>query len=316
MANKVALLDVVLKGDINIALLLIKHGTSTISQNSDGETLFEILNNIILHIDNKKRLNNQYLLSKLDDNVDYIDILEQLLQNNKEDLSYFDSKGNPLFFQPLFYDHYQLFKLYIKYGLNIHANNISGNNILFEYIYHVFKNDNTNIDFANNISMLLSSKLNHNHQDKDGYTIVHKILETKCNMELFNILTTIVRFDYTITDEIGRSAIHIAVWHNHIEAIKRIDYFDKNIKNITDNHGILPITYAVLLGNYNMVLLLIELNSNIKSDITISQNAVIQLTPLFENIKIFNVKINNPDIKRKIDILIDQVKRDFKINNI
>ena len=313
--NQTALFEAVYQGveSLDIILLLLEYGADPTIKNSKNETLYEILNNIVLHTHGKKELKDQFVLSKIKQEGQYIVILKELLAHNKKDLNFLDSKGDPLFFSPLLNDHFPLFKLYIKYGLNVHNVNSRNYNILFEYIYHVFKEDNENIDFQNNISMLLSSKLNHNVQNHKGETVVHKIMETNCNLNLFNILTNIILFDYTITDNLGRSVAHSAVWYEQKKVIKKIHQINNKIINIPDEYGILPITYAALLGNQDLVLMFLDLHSNVKSGINVSDNALEKFKPMLKNLDNLTENITDTETLRKIEILIDQVKRDFKV---
>ena len=310
-----ALFEAVYQGidSLDIILLLLRYGANPNLRNSNNETLYEVLNNIILHTHGKKELEDKFVLSKIKQDGQYILILKELLSHNKADLNYLDSNGEPLFFTPLLNDHFPLFKLYIKYGLNIQNVNCNNHNILFEYIYHVFKEDNENIDFQNNISMLLSAKLDHNFQDSTGYTVVHKILETKCNLNLFNILTQVILFDYTLTDNLGRSVAHTAVWHDQKMIIKKISQINKKVINIPDEYGILPITYAALLGSQELVLLFLTLHSNVKSGLNIPEKALKKFRPMIKNLDNLTDDIEDADTLRKIEILIDQVKRDFNI---
>lgn len=299
--------------NLDIILLLLKFKADPNIKNQSGQTLYEILNNIILHTHGKLNLEDQFILSKIRQDGQHIVLLKELLAQNKEDLNYQDSTGNPLFFNPLLNDHFHLFKLYIKYGLDIHNKNINGHSVFFEYVFRVFQDDNLDIDFQNNVSMLLSAKLDHNYQDQSGYTIVHKILGTKCNLSLFDILTQVVLFDYNLTDKLGRSVMHTAVWHNKAMVMRRIHLIDPNIANIPDDYGILPITYAALLGSQELVLLFISLGANVKSGLTIPDSAIKQFSPMLKNLDKLQEHIDGEDVTEKMRIVVDQVKRDFKV---
>ncbi|MEA3554885.1 MAG: hypothetical protein U9R39_10895 [Campylobacterota bacterium] len=298
---------------IDTLILLLKYKANAILKDENNQTLYEILNNIILHTHNKKVMTNKYILSLITKEGQYMLVLKELLEHNKEDLNFLDSTGSPLFFEPLLNDHFPLFKLYIKNGLNIQSLNILHHNVFFEYVLKVFEDDNTDIEFQNNISMLISSKLDHNYQDDTGHAIVHKILGTNCNLSLFDILTQVVLFDYNITDNLGRSVIHTAVWHDKTRVIRRLHLINQNIVNIPDNYGILPITYAALLGSQKLVLLFIELGANVKSGLTIPDPAIKQFSPMLKNLDKLKEHIEGKDIIEKMKIVIDQVKRDFKV---
>lgn len=298
---------------IDILLLLLKYNADPTISNNQNQTLYEVLNNIILHTHGKKTLDDKFILSKISKEGQYILVLKELLEDNKKDLNFLDSTGNPLFFNPLLNDHFPLFKLYIKNGLDIQNTNSHNHNVFFEYVLTVFKDDNLDVDFQNNVSMLISSKLDQNYQDDTGYTIVHKILGTKCNIHLFDILTQVVLFDYALTDKLGRSVMHTAVWNNKTKIMKRLHLIDPNIVNISDNYGILPITYAALLGSQELVLLFIKLGANVKSGLTIPDYAIKKFSPMLKNLDKLKENIDSPDTLEKMRIVIDQVKRDFNI---
>ena len=296
---------------LDIILLLLKYGADPLLKNNKSQTIYEILNEVILHTHGKKLLEDKFILSKIRLDGQYIIIIKELLEANTQNLDFMDSEGNPLFFTPLLYEHFQLFKLYIKYGLDIHNKNISGHNVLFEYILKVFNDNKENKEFQSNLSMILSKKVEHNVQDKEGKTILHKILETPCDLHLFDTLTDIILFDYTLRDKLGRSVIHSTIWYDKSNVIKRIHEKNSKVVNIPDNYGILPMTYAALLGNQALVLLLIELKANVASGIEISPNAREKFKPLLKNLDKLKLNIKNPDTLKNIDKVIDQVKRDF-----
>jgi len=298
---------------LDIVLLLLRYKADPLLKDTNFRTLYEVLNEIILHTHNKQKMNDRYILSLITKEGQYIRILKEILEQNNEDLNFLDSTGNPLFFNPLLNDHFPLFKLYIKHGLDIHTVNVDNHNIFFEYVLQVFKDNNLDVDFQNNISMLLSAKLDHNFQDHSGYTVVHKILETDCDINLFNTLTQVVLFDYFQTDKLGRSVMHTAVWHDKQVIMKRINNINPNIMNIADSYGILPLTYAALLGNQQLVLLFIEMNANIKSGINVPSQALLKFSPMLKNLNKLKDNIVDKDILAKIDMVIDQVKRDFKM---
>ena len=246
-------------------------------------------------------------------------IVKELLSHNHkdQDLNYLDSTGEPLFFKPLLYDHFQLFKLYIKYKVNINTKNKANHTLFFEYVFKTFEEDKEDDEtckkFQNNLSFLISSKTERNYQDRLGWTVLHKIMSTNCNEKLFDILTKIVLFDYTIVDHQGRSVIHNAVWSDKPTIIKKIFQTTPSTINITDNYEILPITYAALLGNQKLVLLFLDLGSNIRGKKEITAGAIKKFSPMLKNLRKLKLNIQDTQLIKKIDTLIEQIIRDFKI---
>ena len=305
--------------ELDILLLLLDYGVNPNIRNHDGKTIYELLNDIILHTYGTKLIQDEEIVRKIDPQGQYMRIVKELLSHNHkdQDLNYLDSTGEPLFFKPLLYDHFQLFKLYIKYKVNINTKNKANHTLFFEYVFKIFEEDKEDDEtckkFQNNLSFLISSKTERNYQDRLGWTVLHKIMSTNCNEKLFDILTKIVLFDYTIVDHQGRSVIHNAVWSDKPTIIKKIFQTTPSTINITDNYEILPITYAALLGNQKLVLLFLDLGSNIRGKKEITAGAIKKFSPMLKNLRKLKLNIQDTQLIKKIDTLIEQIIRDFKI---
>jgi ankyrin repeat protein len=298
---------------LDILLLLLAYNADPLIQTKHFRTMYEILNDIILYLHNKRYIRDEDLINKIDKSGQYMVVLKELLKHNKKDLNILDSHGNPFFFDPLLYDDGQLFRLYINNGLNIHLVNKDNYNIFFAYVLKVFEDNTTKIEFQENLSRLISKKVNQNYQDSLGFTVLHKIVSLKCNNTLFAILTKIVKFDLTIVDNLGRSVIHNAVWSNNQNMIKNLNSIDNNIMNIEDNYGLLPITYAALLGSSEMVVLFIELKINVKGGHNIPVNAIKKFSPMLKNLSKLKNDTMNTFTLNKIDDLINQTQIDFNV---
>jgi len=305
--------------ELDLLLLLLEYGANPNIRNKEMKTTYELLNDLILHTHGTKCIYEQNILDKINPFGQYIRVVKELLSHNpkEQELDYLDSTGNPLFFQPLLFNHFLLFKLYIKYNININTKNKANHTIFFEYIFKVFE-DNINDESAckklqNNLSFLISNKIERNYQDGLGWTIIHKIMSTPCDEKLFDVLTKVVRFNYTIVDDKGRSVIHNAVWTNKPTIIKKIVQISPSTLNVTDNYGLLPITYASLLGNQELVLLFLELGSNIRGNKEITPSAIRKFSPMLKNLKKIKLNIIDSERIKKIDTLIEQIARDFKV---
>jgi len=299
--------------NIKIIRLLLEHGATPNIRNHRNETLYEILNNIILHNHGTKTITDYELLFKIEKNGHYFEVLKVILKNNKESLDYLDSKGNPLFFIPLLFDYFQLYKIYISHGANVHLLNKTKHNIFYAYVLKVFQNNVPNKNFRDNISSLLSSKVDKNSQDGLGWTILHKVIATKCNEDLFKVLTNIVSFDYKKTDNLGRTVMHSAVWSKKDNIAKILFYLDKDLMNIDDDYGLLPIKYAALLGNQSLLLFFLSNGSNVKSSKVVTDLAVKKFRPMLRNLIKIKEDIKDPDLLRKLDIVIKQTMKDFRV---
>lgn len=296
---------------IKIIIDLLKHKADPTLTNNLDKTLFEELNDIILHIKypegfDKSSVEPKHL------SIQYMNILKELLRHCKKDLNFLNSEGNPLFYKPLMYHNTQLFYLYTNKGLDIFKLNKDGHNLFYEYVLKIFEDDNDKVDFKGTLNILMSSKIDHNKQDETGWTVVSKIIATTpCNMNLFKTLIRIVKFDYKIVDKLGRSAIHSAVWKGKVDIVKIINFIDSSVKDIPDNYGILPITYAALLGNKELVLTFIELKSRSTTDLCIAPAAIKKFTPLLKNLDNLTIALNDPIKIRQMTKVIEDIKADF-----
>ena len=118
---------------------------------------------------------------------------------------------------------------------------------------------------------------------------------------------------YTIQDLQGRTVIHNAVWSKKTSIVKKIYTISPISINIVDNYEILPITYAALLGNQELVITLLHLNSNISGRKRISEKAIKKFSPMLKNLKKLKIGIEDFGLIKKIDILILQIVKDFKV---
>jgi len=297
-----------------ITILLLKHDANPTIKNNKNQTIFEILNNLVLSNHGNMEFIDNDVMKHAVGNTRFMNVLKALLKYYKRELDFLDSEGNPIFFKPLLYDNIPLFKLYLKAGVDLQLLNNDGNNLFFEYVLHAFQNDNDDIDFETGLSMLVSAKVDHNFQDKTGWTVISKIVaQTPCNRNLFKALLKRVRFNYKIVDKLGRTVIHSAVWSNNLEVIKLINHIDSDIKNTPDHYGILPSIYAALIGNKKVLLYFIELKSKIKTHRAISQAAIKKFSPLLKNIEKLKSEAVNTNELTIINTIMQQLKKDFVI---
>ncbi len=303
---------------LKLLRLLILHHIDPNIKNHDGKNVYELLNDIILHLHGTKPIKEKETLLKIDKKGEYLIFVQELLKNDEQsDHNYFDSTGNPLFFNPLLYNHHDLFRSYINHKFDIHTKNHAGHNIFFEYVIKVFERDDDSIkackDFEENLSSLISFKVNQNFKDALGWSALHKVVHGKCNDKLFAILTKIVAFDYTMKDNLGRTVIHNAVWSDDEYVIKKIHSLEPDIINLPDGYSILPITYAALLGNQKLVLLFLELGTNLSAKKKIADSAIKKFSPMLKNLpKLFD-KLHDMDQRLHIETLIDQITEDFRL---
>lgn len=302
---------------LELTILLLKYDADPTIKNNKKQTIIEILNNLVLSTHGQIQFIDNDVMKYAVGNTRFMNVLKAIFKYYKRDLNFLDSTGSPVFFSPLLHDNIPLFKLYLKAGIDFQTLNSDGNNLFFEYVLRVFQDDNPDVDFETGLSMLISAKVNHNAQDKTGWTVVSKIVaQTKCNKELFKSLIKRVRFDYKIVDKLGRSVLHSAVWSDNLDVIQLVNNIDSDIKNIPDNYGILPSIYAALIGNKRLLLYFVEIKGKIKTNQAISQGAIKKFSPLLKNIEKLKTQTNNNYETQIILSTLQQLKKDFVIKNI
>jgi len=93
--------------------------------------------------------------------------------------------------------------------------------------------------------------------------------------------------------------------------IRKIHIINNDVINISDNYGMLPISYAALLGNKELVVLFIKLNSKLASNKPITPNAIKKFSPMLKNLPKLKANIDDESLLQKINTLTDQLKRSF-----
>jgi len=306
-----------------IIKILLEHGIDPKLKNKKGQTIFEILTNLILHKEKNLRLEDKSLLPLFDQDALYINVVQLLLDNEKVPqgkryiLDLFDSVGDPLFFKPLINDNFALFSLYTKYKINLHQLNKQKHNIFFAYVLRVFENNNDSStrckNFKNNISSLISRKVDKDFKDSLGWTILHKVVGTKCSIKLFKILTEVVRFDYSISDNLGRTVVHNAVWQDNTEVIKIVNKISPGIINVEDTYGITPIYYASLLGNQELVKQFFDLGATITTSSKLDTKAIKKFKPMLKNLAKLKEELDDLALEQRINSLIIEIGKKFRI---
>lgn len=303
--------------------LLLSYGIDPKLKNKKGQTIFGVLTNLILHKEKNLELEDKTLLPLFDEDALYINVVKLLLENEKVEkgkkfiLEILDSVGDPLFFKPLMNDNFALFNLYTKYEINLHQLNKQKHNIFFAYVTRVFENNQDTPlickNFQNNISSLISRKVDKDFKDSLGWTILHKVVSTKCSIKLFKILTDVVRFDYKVGDNLGRTVIHNAVWQDNINVIKIVNVISPGIINTEDIYGVTPIYYASLLGNQKLVEQFFTLGATITTQNKLDAKAIKKFKPMLKNLPKLKLELNDIALKNRMDSLILEVEKKFQV---
>jgi len=297
--------------NVNVIILLLEYGADLTIKNKHSQTVFEILNNIILHVHDHKPLKDKEILKYIHSEGNYMLILKEILSKNKK-LDFVDSMGDPLFFLPFMNNDKETTKLYLKYGFNINQKNKIEHTLFYEYILKIFENGEYFNDFRENVVFLLVNNADIQVKNKEGQNIYTKIaLIQFCNLQLFRKLIEVTRHNYKDTDNLGRTIIHSCVWSNNIDLLNIVYGIEQDIQNIPDRYNMLPITYAALLGNQEMVIEFLRRGAIIRSNKAMTAEAKKKFIPFLKNLDKLSHNCSCPDSLQKIDILKKEVKRSF-----
>jgi ankyrin repeat protein len=297
---------------LDIILLLLKTGANPTLKNSLGKDILEILNDLILYIHNKKELENELLIKYAHKENHYMAVLKEVLHNSNYNLQNHTSDGEPLFFAPLLCGDFDLFKLYMMYKFKINTLDKNNLNIFYLYVFNIFQINRYQENFKSILNLMMSYKIDIDVKDKDGKTIISKIIQNNTNIKLFETLLESVRFRLDSKDNLGRTLCHQAVLSKNLEIVKLVFQKENNVINIADNYGILPIIYATLLGHFEIVQELLRYSTTfIKSSQKIQLEVRCKFAPMVAKVDELKLQTTNGDLLRKIGILIDQIKMDF-----
>ncbi|MDD2698603.1 MAG: ankyrin repeat domain-containing protein [Arcobacteraceae bacterium] len=299
---------------IDIILLLLKNGANPSIKNDDGKDLLEILNELILYTHEFRELEDKSLEMYAKKENQFFVVLKEILKNSNYNLQNLNSKGQPLFFAPMLDGYYDLFKLYITNKFDINALDSNNLNIFYLYVYAVFSLNTFFDAFRPNLIGMLGYGADINLVDAEGRTVISKIMKHNTNAKLFEILIEVARFKYEARDKQGRTLCHHAVLNKNLEIVKMIYVKNHDVLNISDGYGILPITYAALLGSFDIVEELLRYGTiYIKSNKSIPVAVRIKFATMVKNIDTLKTKTTDKDLLRKVGILTDQIKSDFKV---
>ncbi len=313
-----ALSIAVLKGikALDVILLLMDFGASVITKVKDLKTILEVLNDIILHVHGNHEMENQNLLVQIDvEKGKYLVVLRDILSKTNVQLDYKDFAGDPIYFKPLLYGNIDLFRLYIKYGIDINKRNSKGRTLFQEYVIRIFELGVFNENFEEVLLLLVNGKVDVNTpMPGDGKTVLSYVASQKnCNIDLFKILTKRTRFNYKLQDKLGRTIIHSCVSGDNLDILRLVYTYHCEVINIPDFYGMLPLTYIALAGNAELLLELINLDSFVTTDKKLTDQAITKFSILLPNLDKLTTKVYDLDDLRKINIVIDQIKKEFKV---
>jgi len=257
-----SLLDIAIfnqKPNTNMIKNLIYSNIDCNLKDKDGHTVIEKLVDIIISesmMNRKRKFGNIKTYSK----VNYNQILTLIFDYSKIDINTLTFNGEPLIFEVGTSYYVPLLELFKKYGANL---NISSPKDGLNIFYKVLKSGRNAKDekvlFLKTLNFLVSANVNIDHKDSYGGNVIHKAILDH-DLQVINVLTKKI-VDFRQKDKKGRSYIHNCVWKGKVDILKKIAFKDRDLINIPDKFGLLPINYAVIMGEKDVVFTLIKLGA-------------------------------------------------------
>lgn len=239
-------------------------------------------------------------------------ILELMISHKIADLSKLDSQGNPYFFILIITENDELARLLFRYGADVNQPNTKKQNILQYYLEFASQNKLDSNSINKRIKEIIKFGINLDYRDELGgsilhNTILHHPLDITKNIHKCGASMNAV--DYK-----GRTLLHNAIWAENIEKIKYILNKDRKLLNTPDKLGVLPINYAAFMGSKELVCYLIKEKSYVNNTHDKPPFIINFLKRFHKNItKLEKLKSLTPEEKKDINILIQNMKKEFNI---
>lgn len=300
---------------IKIIFLLLKNGVDIDIRNENDENILEILNNIILHINELKLLKQKYLIKQIDKNKNYDMIIHEILKHSRDNIIKYSSIEQPLFFTPLLFGDYKIFKYYIANGYDINATDENGVNIFYLYVKIALSINRYFDSFKDIIIQLIQDGVDVMFKNDKGNTVFFEMINENTNIELYKDLLSTTKIGITSKDKSGKTLMHYAVFYKNIKMIALLNEFDNQLLNIDDTYGILPVVYAALFNQYNIVKELFKNETILVKNDKVIHNLIKQKFQSFLG-NLDQIELSSKDdenMKTKVTILVKEIKAMFLI---
>ncbi|MGA1933098.1 ankyrin repeat domain-containing protein [Arcobacter sp. YIC-464] len=247
------------KPNVELVKKLIYTNIDCTDKDKDGYTIIEKLVDVILSEDIPNRI-RKIGKTKSESNVNYTQILGFILDYTKIDINEIMFEGEPIIFEIGKSFHVPLLELFKKNGANL---NIVGQKDKLTIFYKVLEAGKNAKDeralFLKMLKYLVLCDVDVDHKDSYGGNVIHKAILDH-DLQVVNILMLRVK-NYKFKDRKGRTYIHNTVWNNKADILKKIAFKNKELMNIPDKFGLLPINYGVIMGKKEVVFALIKMGA-------------------------------------------------------
>ena len=185
-------------------------------------------------------------------------------------------------------------------------------NILEYYIDFVKANDVDENIVKKIIKNIVKFGIDLGKTDEQGATMLHNTILKEPLAMTRNMIG--VGAAINVTDKKGRTLLHNAVWANDIEKVRFVIGIKKDLLNIPDKLGIMPINYAVFFGNKELTYYLLSINGYV-NNLHEKQNSTLDFFRRFhKNVLKLETEENALEVKnRQLLTLLVNMKKEFMI---
>ncbi|NQY95257.1 MAG: ankyrin repeat domain-containing protein, partial [Campylobacteraceae bacterium] len=317
--------NTILKGNneyLEMVRLLLSSKANPNLKDPAGVCIFEKIIYILLYI-NKLNLKEETTDVPMEENED-IDIekfneddfirtiFELIVAEQLIDFDTLDSQGNPYFFILVFSENNYFSELLFKAGANINQINHDNKNILEYYIDFVKENEVDENTVKKIIKNIVKFGIDLSKTDEQGATMLHNTILKEPLAMTRNMIG--VGASINVTDKKGRTLLHNAVWANDIEKVRFVIGIKKDLLNIPDKLGIMPINYAVFFGNKELTYYLLSINGYV-NNLHEKQKSTLDFFRRFhKNVLKLETEENALEVKnRQLLTLLVNMKKEFMI---
>jgi ankyrin repeat protein len=300
------------KDVFDIIFLLLDYGADSNIRDSLNKTVIERLIDAILLIKNKKRMKISDR-KNVDESQDYFIILEEILANSEANLKKLNTHKEPYFFEALKYGNLNVVKLLIKHGSDINQPARNGLNVIYNFIANnkSFRREIDQRTYYTNLKTIISIGADVNARDDYGGITLHKAILDNDDQTIKILLNS--GADINSIDNRGRNILHNTIWKNKIKQFRLIFSYNKKLLNTPDKFGVLPINYAAFLGYEEMVLELIDTDSQVNNPYPKKRYILNFLERFHKNLIPLIRNTRTLTDKQKMLILVENMIKEFEI---
>jgi ankyrin repeat protein len=256
------------KPDFKLITLLLEHRVNCLNLDINGFSVLDYLINLISHEYNPIRVKKNKSILGLK-NINASAILGLLLEYGNININKVFIEGEPILHYVVKTFNVYMIEKILKYKGDINILNKEGLNALHALLRIDEVKNTERSEFINTIKFLVQRNIDILEKDSFGGNIIHYSI-LKYDFSIVSIFLKRIS-DFKSVDKLGRNFIHYAVWNENISIIRKISNISKELLNLPDKFGFLPLNYAILLGKKDAAITLLKNGAFINNKFNINE---------------------------------------------